>query len=59
MGSASWYPQWPASGARERQGMALFLAADFPFVILRPNASDIISWRKGGENLADEKQELV
>lgn len=38
--------------------MALFLAADFSFVILRPNSSDPISWRKGGENLADEKREL-
>lgn len=40
VGPASWHPQWPASDAKEGQRMALFLAADFSFVILRPNSPD-------------------
>lgn len=44
----SGHPRRSANDDGGGQGLALFLAADFPLVILRPNLSDSTSRGRGG-----------
>lgn len=44
----SGHPWWSENDDGGGQGLALFLAADFPLVILKPNLSDSTSRGRGG-----------